>query len=106
MYTSFGCNAGHVIDYEAQVGNNPVQETLHGGLEEIVCFGEVMYHYDNETHHLLTIRTFERRSLASSANVAVVLWCQMLIVPVFKQDWNRVTSLPPSMMIPLMEQLT
>lgn len=86
MSTSFGCNAGDMLDSEAQVGDNSAQDTLYGSLKEIVCFGEVMYHCESETHHRLTFRMFKRRSSASSANVVVVLWCQMPIAPVFKQD--------------------
>lgn len=55
MSTSFGCNAGHVIDSKAQVGENPVQETPYEGLKELVCFGEVMYHCNCETRHLLML---------------------------------------------------
>jgi hypothetical protein len=86
MSTSFGCNVGHIIESETYVGDNSAQETSYGSAKEIVCFGEVIYHYDNETHHLMMLRIIERRSSASSANAVVVLWCQVPRVPVFEQD--------------------
>jgi hypothetical protein len=73
MSTRFDCNARFTMDSEAYVGDHPTQEISYGSLNEIVCFGEVMYHFNNENHNLLMLQTFERRSSESLANVVVVL---------------------------------
>lgn len=73
MSTSLGHNVSHTIDSEAQVGNNSTLWSLHGGLKEIVCFGEVMSHCNSGIYYQLILRTFKRRSSAFSANVGVVL---------------------------------
>ncbi|KAM0458644.1 hypothetical protein ACHAPV_006036 [Trichoderma viride] len=36
MSTSFGCNAGDMLDSKAQVGDNSAQDTLCGSLKEII----------------------------------------------------------------------
>lgn len=55
MSSSLSYNASHAVDYQAQVGQSPFQETQYGSHKELVCFGEVMYHCHSEIHHLLML---------------------------------------------------